>query len=91
MVFSKKNLNSKEPAKNQWPVLYQFFHENRWCFEAFETTSIDGSLILKYLKNWNQWFFKNSKTRLTLDSTTHNPYNTPHYTQYLHNVYCVLY
>ncbi len=61
MVFSKKNLNSKEPAKNQWPVLYQFFHENRWCFEAFETTSIDGSLILKYLKNWNQSFFEKFK------------------------------
>jgi hypothetical protein len=25
----QKHLKSKEPAKNQWPVLYQFFHENR--------------------------------------------------------------
>jgi glutaredoxin-related protein len=28
-ILQNKNLKSKEPAKNQWPVLYQFFHENR--------------------------------------------------------------
>jgi hypothetical protein len=34
--------------------------ENRHqFFKAFETT--DDSLILEYLKNWNQQFIKNSK------------------------------
>jgi hypothetical protein len=28
-ILQKTILKSKEPAKNQWPVLYQFFHENR--------------------------------------------------------------
>ncbi len=58
--YSHKKIKVKRTGQ-KWPVLYQFFHEKCWFLEAFETTSIDGSLILKYLKNWNQRFFKKFK------------------------------
>jgi hypothetical protein len=57
-------------------VLYQIFHENYQFFKIFEIIGIgsslililfqrietDNSLILKYLKNLNGWFFKIQRT-----------------------------
>jgi hypothetical protein len=62
------------------PVLYWFFRENHSLFKFFEITRIgsflvlsflqrigtSGSLILKYFRSWNWWFFKNSHNRTTL-------------------------
>jgi hypothetical protein len=43
------------------PIFGWFFHESHQFFKVLEITKINGSLILKYLKNQNQWFFQNSK------------------------------
>jgi hypothetical protein len=63
----------KQPTINP-PVYCWPFHENRWFSKGFGITRTDGSLILilfqqtvpgdslilKYLRNWNQRFFINS-------------------------------
>jgi hypothetical protein len=43
------------------PIFGWFFHENHQFFKVLEIAKINGSLILEYLKNQNQWFFQNSK------------------------------
>jgi hypothetical protein len=61
LMHNHSSPNKFKKSKNLLPRNCHFFHENHKFFEVFEIAGIDSSLILKYLKNPNQQFFKNSK------------------------------
>jgi hypothetical protein len=54
----KQNEKLKEQVQGlNWVFFGRFFHGNCQFFKDFEITGTNSSFILKYLKNWNQFFF----------------------------------
>ncbi len=65
--LQKNNLKVSESWVLSWKslVLWGFWNNPNWPFIysqfVFQRMGTGSSLILQYLKNWNWWFFKNSK------------------------------
>ncbi len=64
--YGSQSKTNSQRTDQRITVLFRFFHETCQFFKGFERTGTCDSLILKYWKNRNWRFFKNSKNRPTL-------------------------